>query len=37
MQPEHQITHAGRSETTCPYCGVGCRVAARIEDGRMQR
>ena len=25
----------GVTETTCPYCGVGCALAVRVEDGRI--
>ena len=30
--PTNNTRHA-----VCPYCGVGCRVAARIEDGKASR
>ncbi|WP_417330346.1 molybdopterin-dependent oxidoreductase [Halomonas cupida] len=34
-QPRQQPDDHLKERTTCPYCGVGCGVKARLEQGRM--
>jgi predicted molibdopterin-dependent oxidoreductase YjgC len=45
FKSEHDLRDAGRwdearqtvTETICPYCGVGCTLALRVQDNRIVR
>jgi predicted molibdopterin-dependent oxidoreductase YjgC len=42
-KPEHDLRAAGawnetrqtRTDTICPYCGVGCNLTLHVQDGRI--